>query len=177
LNAIFCMPNRAHFALFGSLRANCVLLAPVGVSLRWVYLLNLLSSRSTGVYVAVVVAGSVVYLRFVRGWRLGDLMYVTRASLNRSLTQVTSGDGQIDPRCVWPAPGVRSTSGFQVPRTRTPGPTVIQATARLGGCQRTERVVWTGGRDALRTQLVLYGTQNRTLGPCLVTMHQRSFAR
>lgn len=33
----------------------------------------------------------IIYLRFVCGWRLGDLMYVTRASLGRSLTSVTSG--------------------------------------------------------------------------------------
>lgn len=33
----------------------------------------------------------IIYLRFVCGWRLGDLMYVTRASLSRSITSVTSG--------------------------------------------------------------------------------------
>ena len=33
----------------------------------------------------------IIYLRFFCGWRLGDLMYVTRASLSRSLTSVTAG--------------------------------------------------------------------------------------
>ncbi len=39
----------------------------------------------------------IIYLRFVCGWRLGDLMYVTRASLSRSLTSVTTGTASARP--------------------------------------------------------------------------------
>ena len=32
-----------------------------------------------------------VYLRIFKGWRLSDLMYVTRSSLSRSMSSVTAG--------------------------------------------------------------------------------------
>ena len=32
-----------------------------------------------------------VYLRLFKGWRLGDLMYVTRSSLSKSMNSVTAG--------------------------------------------------------------------------------------
>lgn len=38
-------------------------------------------SAGTAAGVVLVVGGVALYLRFVRGWRLSDLMYVTRASL------------------------------------------------------------------------------------------------
>lgn len=40
---------------------------------------------------AVVAGVGVVYLRLFRGWRFTDLMYVTRSSLTKSLSQVSSG--------------------------------------------------------------------------------------
>ncbi|KAK9840804.1 hypothetical protein WJX81_005840 [Elliptochloris bilobata] len=51
-------------------------------------------SRTGGTVVLYSLAAGgtlIIYLRFFCGWRLGDLMYVTRASLSRSLTSVTSG--------------------------------------------------------------------------------------
>ena len=33
-----------------------------------------------------------VYMRVFKGWRLSDLMYVTRSSLTRSLSSVTAGE-------------------------------------------------------------------------------------
>ncbi len=42
-------------------------------------------------YVGVAVAGGVVYLRFVRGWHLADMMYVTRSSLKSSVGQLSEG--------------------------------------------------------------------------------------
>ena len=40
---------------------------------------------------AVVAGVGVVYLRVFRGWRLTDMMYVTRSSLTKSLSSVSSG--------------------------------------------------------------------------------------
>jgi len=55
----------------------------------------------------------IIYLRFVCGWRLGDLMYVTRASLSRSLTSVTSGTAsarRCRPAQALPPPPVHATA-------------------------------------------------------------------
>jgi hypothetical protein len=40
----------------------------------------------------VVVGGVVLYLRFVRGWRWSDMMYVTKASLAAMQESVTSSE-------------------------------------------------------------------------------------
>lgn len=37
---------------------------------------------------AVITSAGVVYLRFWRGWRFSDMMYVTRSSLTKSISQV-----------------------------------------------------------------------------------------
>lgn len=42
-------------------------------------------------YVTAVAAGGVIYLRVFRGWRLVDMMYVTRASLKKSVGQLSEG--------------------------------------------------------------------------------------
>jgi hypothetical protein len=60
----------------------------------------------------------IIYLRFVCGWRLGDLMYVTRASLSRSLTSVTSGTASAR-RC---RPAGRTCSSAACPHPFTPQP-------------------------------------------------------
>ena len=43
------------------------------------------------VYTGVAAGAGYIYLRIFRGWRLTDLMYVTRSSLSKSLSSVTSG--------------------------------------------------------------------------------------
>jgi hypothetical protein len=43
-------------------------------------------------YVTAVAAGGVIYLRVFRGWRLVDMMYVTRASLKKSVGQLSEGE-------------------------------------------------------------------------------------
>lgn len=48
---------------------------------------------SAALYGAVAVTGGVVvYMRLVRGWTLGDMLYVTRAGLKKSISQVTDGE-------------------------------------------------------------------------------------
>lgn len=42
-------------------------------------------------YTSAAAGAGLLYLRFVKGWTLQDLMYVTRASLKNSINQVTSG--------------------------------------------------------------------------------------
>ena len=43
-------------------------------------------------YTIGVGGAAYVYMRVFRGWRLSDLMYVTRSSLTRSLSSVTAGE-------------------------------------------------------------------------------------
>ena len=43
-------------------------------------------------YTVGVGGAAYVYLRLFRGWRLSDLMYVTRSSLTRSMSSVTAGE-------------------------------------------------------------------------------------
>ncbi|KAK9804219.1 hypothetical protein WJX72_001836 [[Myrmecia] bisecta] len=62
--------------------------------------ITIVSTRdSSGHGVILYTAGAGVlgalYLRFVRGWRFSDLMYVTRASLKNSMAQVTEGVGTL----------------------------------------------------------------------------------
>lgn len=49
------------------------------------------SGRSAGFYLGVVAIGGVLYLRVFRGWKLGDMMYVTRASLDSSVGKLSEG--------------------------------------------------------------------------------------
>lgn len=42
-------------------------------------------------YVAVAATGGVVYLRYFRGWRFADMMYVTRGSLKASIGHLSDG--------------------------------------------------------------------------------------
>ncbi len=51
----------------------------------------MLGRLGAGLYIAVAVTGGVVYLRLVKGWKLTDMLYVTRAGLKKSLAQVTEG--------------------------------------------------------------------------------------
>ena len=41
---------------------------------------------------AVVATGGVIYLRVFRGWKLLDMMYVTRASLKQSVGHLSEGE-------------------------------------------------------------------------------------
>ena len=43
------------------------------------------------VVLATVTGGGLLYLRVFKGWKLGDLMYVTKASLQQSVGAVSSG--------------------------------------------------------------------------------------
>ena len=43
-------------------------------------------------YTVGVGGAAYVYLRLFKGWRLSDLMYVTRSSLTRSMSSVTAGE-------------------------------------------------------------------------------------
>ena len=43
-------------------------------------------------YTVGVGGAAYVYMRLFRGWRLSDLMYVTRSSLTRSMSSVTAGE-------------------------------------------------------------------------------------
>lgn len=51
------------------------------------------TGRGSGVvlYTVVVAGAGVLYLRFWRGWKFTDMMYVTRSSLNASLQSVSTG--------------------------------------------------------------------------------------
>jgi len=42
-------------------------------------------------YVVAVAAGGAIYLRVFRGWKLVDMMYVTRSSLKKSVGQLSDG--------------------------------------------------------------------------------------
>lgn len=42
-------------------------------------------------YVAVAATGGMVYLRYFRGWRFADMMYVTRGSLKASIGHLSDG--------------------------------------------------------------------------------------
>lgn len=48
-------------------------------------------------YVTAVAAGGVIYLRVFRGWRLVDMMYVTSASLKKSVGQLSEGECLLSP--------------------------------------------------------------------------------
>jgi len=50
-----------------------------------------LRRSSAALYVAVAVAGGVVYFRLVKGWKIADMLYVTRSGLKKSIAQVTEG--------------------------------------------------------------------------------------
>lgn len=43
-------------------------------------------------YVVAVAAGGAIYLRVFRGWKLVDMMYVTRSSLKKSVGQLSDGE-------------------------------------------------------------------------------------
>ena len=48
---------------------------------------------SAALYIAVAVTGGVVYFRLVKGWKIADMLYVTRSGLKKSIAQVTEGAG------------------------------------------------------------------------------------
>jgi len=48
---------------------------------------------STAGGVVLVVGGVALYLRFVKGWKLTDLMYVTRSSLSSLTENMKQGEG------------------------------------------------------------------------------------
>ena len=50
-----------------------------------------LHRSGAALYIAVAVTGGVVYLRLVKGWKLADMLYVTRSGLKKSIAQVTEG--------------------------------------------------------------------------------------
>mmetsp|Transcript_19265 Transcript_19265/g.58167 ORF Transcript_19265/g.58167 Transcript_19265/m.58167 type:complete len:398 (-) Transcript_19265:313-1506(-) len=49
-------------------------------------------------YVAVAATGGMVYLRYFRGWRFADMMYVTRGSLKASIGHLSDGLGALGDR-------------------------------------------------------------------------------
>lgn len=51
-------------------------------------------------YTGVAAGAGYIYLRVFRGWRLTDLMYVTRSSLSRSLSSVTAGAAVVEVCCI-----------------------------------------------------------------------------
>lgn len=59
-------------------------------------------SLGTATGVVLIVGGVALYLRFVKGWRLTDLMYVTRSSLS-SLTESMKSGGLLgsSTSCCW----------------------------------------------------------------------------
>ena len=49
-------------------------------------------TRSTLLGVVVVVGGVVMYLRFVKGWTLSDMMYVTKGAMTSMQESVNKGE-------------------------------------------------------------------------------------
>lgn len=54
--------------------------------------INICRNGTVLLYTIGVGGAAYVYMRVFKGWRLSDLMYVTRSSLTRSLSSVTSGE-------------------------------------------------------------------------------------
>lgn len=52
---------------------------------------TVLCRLGTATGVVMVVGGVALYIRFVKGWRLSDLMYVTRSSLSSLTESMKSG--------------------------------------------------------------------------------------
>jgi hypothetical protein len=48
----------------------------------------------TATGVVLVIGGVALYIRFVKGWRFSDLMYVTRSSLTSLTENMKSGELQ-----------------------------------------------------------------------------------
>jgi hypothetical protein len=55
----------------------------------------------TATGVVLVIGGVALYIRFVKGWRFSDLMYVTRSSLSSMTETMKSGEGGVGVRGVW----------------------------------------------------------------------------
>jgi hypothetical protein len=49
----------------------------------------------TATGVVLVIGGVALYIRFVKGWRFSDLMYVTRSSLTSLTENMKSGEQQL----------------------------------------------------------------------------------
>lgn len=47
----------------------------------------------TATGVVLVIGGAALYIRFVKGWRFSDLMYVTRSSLTSLTESMKTGGG------------------------------------------------------------------------------------
>ena len=100
-------------------------------------------------YVAVGAAGGAAYLYLFRGWRLSDLMYVTRASLTKSVAHLTSGKQECG-SCVCQSDGSRSgtrppTSSFRRCRAGRPDAAAQQCAADAADADA--RAVVEAGRD------------------------------
>ena len=54
--------------------------------------INICRNGTVLLYTIGVGGAAYVYMRVFKGWRLSDLMYVTRSSLTRSLSSVTAGE-------------------------------------------------------------------------------------
>ena len=52
-------------------------------------------SMGTATGVVLVIGGVALYIRFVKGWRFSDLMYVTRSSLTSLTENMKSGEQQL----------------------------------------------------------------------------------
>lgn len=42
-------------------------------------------------WISAATGGVYVYLRYVKGWKLADMLYVTRSSLKKSISSVNEG--------------------------------------------------------------------------------------
>jgi hypothetical protein len=50
----------------------------------------------TATGIVLVIGGVALYIRFVKGWRFSDLMYVTRSSLSSMTETMKSGEGSCE---------------------------------------------------------------------------------
>ena len=68
---------------------------------------------------AVVTGAGLLYVKVVRGWKLGDLMYVTKASLQHSIGAVSSGGlaCSSDRQCLGRQPHVSLQAGMEALRS------------------------------------------------------------
>lgn len=57
-------------------------------------LLQCCNRLGTATGVVLVVGGVALYIRFVKGWKLSDLMYVTRSSLSSMTESMKSGEAR-----------------------------------------------------------------------------------
>ncbi|KAK9803061.1 hypothetical protein WJX73_004801 [Symbiochloris irregularis] len=83
--------------------------------------------------VAVITSAGVVYLRFWRGWRFSDMMYVTRSSLTKSISQVSAGMESVKQALQQRVDLVKSKLGGQLDELRAESKEAQEAMAEAQG--------------------------------------------